>query len=829
MDLPVLEVIPLLKEKLRDYPVVILQAPPGAGKSTLVPLELLDEPWLAGKKMIMLEPRRLATKAVASRMAQLREESPGHTVGYRVRFESNVTSSTRIEVVTEGILTRKIQTDSNLEDIGLVIFDEFHERSLQADLALALALQVQHILRADLRILIMSATIDAATLSLLLNGAPVVTSQGRQFPVEMRYTSQDSDKPVALRSAQAVRKAVREESGDILVFLPGAGEIRQTMEYLDEEPLPAVVVPLFGDLPFRQQQEAILPREDGLRKVVLATSIAETSLTIEGIRVVIDAGLSRVPRFDPRSGLTRLDTIRVTKDAADQRSGRAGRLAPGICYRLWTEAVQRNLQPQRKPEILEADLAPLILELRQWGAVDPYELTWMTPPPKGAVSQSIDLLRQLEAIDEEGITARGKEMVRFPTHPRIAHMLSRPGLDGKSSSLACDVAAVLEERDPLGKDAGADLTLRIEALRRWRGKERVAADRGALERIEKLASQWRRFLRVDADNTLPADFEVGKLLVSAYPERVARQNGRQSEYFTLASGLVVKLPSHDPLVHQPWLCAAHLDAGKGEGKIFLAAPVHEDDLAELATKKETIFWDETGSRVLGALERRVGGVLLSSKPIQNLTDQQAIPVICRQLRERGLSLLDWGEEEAELQARILCLRTWRPLEGWPDVRNDILLEQPETWLTPFLAGVRRESELKRLDKSSLLKSMLPWELQGKLDELAPARLEVPTGSMIKLRYFEDGAAPILEVRLQEMFGLLETPAVNGGDKRVVLHLLSPGYKPVQVTQDLRSFWQNAYHEVRKELRRRYPKHSWPDDPWTATPVRGARRKPDQRS
>lgn len=774
----------------------------------------------------MLEPRRLATKAVAERMAQLRGEKSGDTVGYRIRFESRVSATTRIEVVTEGILTRKIQTDSNLGDVGLIIFDEFHERSLQADLALALALQVQSILRNDLRILIMSATLDTTALSSVLGGAPVVTSEGRQFPVQIRYADHDSDKAVPVRTAQAIRKALRDETGDVLVFLPGAGEIRQTVQRLEEEPIPAVVVPLYGDLPFREQQEAILPRTDGRRKVVLATSIAETSLTIEGIRVVIDAGLSRVPRFDPRSGLTRLETIRVTRDAADQRAGRAGRLGPGLCYRLWTEPVQRNLLPQRKPEILEADLAPLLLELRQWGTNDPSELTWMTPPPAGAVSQANDLLRELEAIDDHGITARGREMVRFPTHPRIAHLLSLASHGESERSLACDVAAALEERDPLGKEAGADLTLRIEALRRWRSGERVAADRSGLERMERLAANWRRFLDVKADNAMPADASVGRLLVAAYPERIARQKSRQSEYYTLTNGLVVKLPPHDPLMHQVWLCCAQLDSGKGEGKIFLAAPVHEEDLSEMASVREIITWDKDAGRVVGATEQRVGSLLLSSKPFPQITDDQAIPVICRQVEEQGLSLLGWGESEKEMQSRLLSLRRWRPDEAWPDVATEWLTKNPFKWLAPFLAGVRRENDLKKQDKQAMLRALVPWELQSRIEALAPAKIEVPTGSMIRLAYADDGAPPVLEVRLQEMFGLLDTPSVNEGKVKVVLHLLSPGYKPVQVTQDLRSFWTNTYAEVRKELRRRYPKHSWPEDPWTATPVRGVKRRTD---
>jgi ATP-dependent helicase HrpB len=824
-DLPVRDVLPQLRNKLSTHRVVILQAPPGAGKSTGVPLELLDEPWLAGKKIIMLEPRRLATKAVAERMAHVRNEKTGDTVGYRIRFESKTSPDTRIEVVTEGILTRRIQTDSNLEEVGLVIFDEFHERSLQADLALALTLQVQSILRDDLRILIMSATLDAAALSSVLGGAPVVTSEGRQFPVEIRYADHDNDKPVSIRAAQAVRKALRDESGDVLVFLPGAGEIRQAAQLLDEEPVPAVIVPLYGDLSFREQQDAILPRKDGMRKVVLATSIAETSLTIEGIRVVIDAGLSRVPRFDPRSGLTRLDTIRVTRDAADQRAGRAGRLGPGACYRLWTEAVQRVLQPQRKPEILEADLAPLMLELLQWGTAEPEKLTWMTPPPAGAVSQANDLLRQLDAIDEDGITARGRAMVRFPTHPRIAHLLSLASHGDAERALASDVAAALEERDPLGKEAGANLTLRIEALRRWRSGERVAADRAGLERVERLAANWRKFLSVKTDNSMPADSSVGKLLVAAYPERIARQKGRQSEYYTLTNGLVVKLPPHDPLMHEPWLCCAQLDSGKGEGRIFLAAPVEEEDLSAMAMTREVVTWDREAGKVSGATEKRVGSLLLSSRPFPQVSDALAIPVICKQVEEQGLILLDWGEAEKELQARLLSLRRWRPDEPWPDVSMEWLRTNALQWLAPFLAGVRKETELKKLDKPAMIRALIPWELQSRIEALAPARMEVPTGSMIHLRYADDGAPPVLEVRLQEMFGLLDTPLVNEGKVKVVLHLLSPGYKPVQVTQDLKSFWQNTYEEVRKELRRRYPKHSWPEDPWTATPVRGAKRRP----
>lgn len=823
MDLPVIEVIPLLREKLLTNRIVILQAPPGAGKSTVLPLHLLNEPWLASRKTVMMEPRRLAAKTVAQRLAQELGEPIGDTIGYRIRFESKTGAKTRLEVVTEGILTRKIQSDSSLEDVGLLIFDEFHERSLQADLALALSLQIQRLLREDLRILIMSATLDAEHLSKLLN-APVVTASGRQYPVTINYVAAESDKPVPMSVSVAIRKALRDESGDVLVFLPGSGEIRQTMKLLEEDVLSAVVVPLFGDLPFQEQQEAIMPRKDGKRKVVLATSIAETSLTIEGIRVVIDSGWSRLPRFDPSSGLTRLETVRVTRDAADQRAGRAGRLAAGVCHRLWTESTNRHLTAQRKPEILDADLAPVVLELRQWGVTDAASLPWITPPPPGAVSQAADVLEALEAIDAKGITPRGKEMVKLPTHPRIAHMLTLPGMTTSVKALAADVAAVLEERDPLDRGAGADLGLRVEALRRWRSGEKTSADRQGLMRIDRLSSQWRKFLDVEADNTAPDGFVIGRLITAAYPERIARQQSRQSDLYTLMNGLVIKLPPHDPLVHQPWICAAHVDSGKGQGKIFLASPVHEDDLAPLAHEQSVVSWDSSGGRVTGSMEKRIGSLLLSSKPIPIISDEEASRVICHEVAESELRLLDWGEEEVGMQDRLMSVKSWRPDEAWPDVSTKALINDVERWLSPYLAGVRKVVEIKKLDKAGILLGMLPWDLQQKLDHLAPQRIEVPTGSMIRLSYLPDGSPPVLEVRLQEMFGLLDTPAVNEGRMKVVLHLLSPGYKPVQVTRDLKSFWQSTYFEVRNELKRRYPKHAWPEDPLSATPVRGAKRR-----
>lgn len=819
--LPIFEILPELKLELSKNRIVILQAPPGAGKSTVLPLELLEEDWLGGKKMIMLEPRRLAARAAAYRMASLRTEPVGETAGYRIRFETQVTSRTRIEVVTEGILTRMIQRENSLEGVGLVIFDEFHERSLQADLALALCLQVQQVLRDDLRILIMSATLDGKKISSLLGDAPVVSSSGRQFPVEHRYYDFDPQGPIAVRMARTIRKALLESKGDILAFLPGAGEISKTKALLEAENVAATLCALLGDLPMKQQQEAILPLPDGKRKIVLSTSIAETSLTIEGISIVVDSGYSRVPRFDPRSGLTRLETIRVTKDAADQRSGRAGRMGPGICYRLWSEGLTASLVPHRSPEILDADLAPLVLELSQWGVKDVNDLTWITTPPSGAVSQARELLEELGALKDGYVTERGKQMLPLPSHPRIAHMLLEAGVEG---GLATDIAALLEERDPLPRGAGADLTLRLEALRKWRGGEKTNTDRNALERIERLAGSWRRILKIEVDNTIPRDQDVGQLLALAYPERIARQIEKNSERYKLANGRMARLPAHDPLMREPWLSVAHLDAGSGEGKIFLAAALDQNELHHLAQEKEVVLWDVERGIVVGTMEKRIGNLVLQSRPLHAIPEEKRTRVLCEAVRLEGLKILGWSETHITWAARVMSLRTWRVQEAWPDVSEGNLLTTLENWLSPYLLQSSKRTDLQKLDLKTILSSLVDWPLGQKFDVLAPDKLSVPSGSMVPLIYFADGRPPVMEVRLQEVFGLLETPAVNEGKIKIVMHLLSPGYKPVQVTQDLKSFWQTTYHEVRKELRMRYPKHSWPEDPWTAKAVKGAKRR-----
>jgi ATP-dependent helicase HrpB len=825
MNYPVLEIVEDLKQKLIALNIAILQAPPGAGKSTILPLQLINESWLAGKKIIMLEPRRLAARSVAMRMANLLDEEVGKTVGYRVRFETRVSAQTKIEVVTEGILTRMIQSDNSLDGVGLLIFDEFHERSLQADLALALSLQVQQILRPDLRLLIMSATLDTSMLSDLLK-APVIASMGRQHPVAIKYYPPDAKAHVSVNITKVIRKTLHEENGDILVFLPGAGEIHRCAQLLEEQNPGATVHTLYGDMPFNKQQQAILRDPNGRRKIVLSTSIAETSLTIEGISIVIDCGLARVPRFDPRSGLTRLETIRVTKDSADQRAGRAGRLGPGVAYRLWNEREQSNLVANRKPEILEADLAPLMLELASWGVASTNELTWITPPPAGAVNQATELLHELGALENNKITGRGARMAKLPTHPRLAHMFIESVDTGQNyPALAADIASVLEERDPLPRESGADLSLRVEILRKWRKGERVDADRNVLERIEKLASSWRKLMKADENNDAIFDTDIGKLLMEAYPERIARQMEKHGERYKLFNGRVAKLPPHDQLSRVSWLVIAELDAGTGgEGKIFQAAPIDQTDLLSHAKEVENVFWDVERKMVAGTLDRRIGNLVLSSKTISKLSRESRLKCLFDQVRAGGLKMIGWNDNEVEWQARVLSLKKWRPNENWPDVSDAALLLKLENWLAPFTEEIYKQSELQKLNLDEITQTILPWELSTKLERLAPPKIEVPSGSNIKLRYSPEGSPPVMEVRLQEVFGLADTPTVNEARQKIMMHLLSPGYKPVQVTQDLKSFWNTTYHEVRKELRMRYPKHSWPDDPWTAVAVRGARRR-----
>jgi ATP-dependent helicase HrpB len=811
--LPIHEVLAEVKQKLQTNNTLILQAPPGAGKSTVLPIELLNQAWLEGKKIILLEPRRLAVRSVAQRLAELLGEKVGETVGYRIRFDTKISSKTRIEVVTEGILTRQIQQDNALENVGLVIFDEFHERSLNADLALALSREVQQVLREDLRLLIMSATLNLDKLSVLLDNAPIVESKGRQYPIEYIHIDENRTIPLPNQLVTAIKKAVKEQKGDLLVFVPGVREINKCLSYLSEF-TEATALPLHGNLPLDKQRDAIKPFANGQRKIVLATSIAETSLTIEGITTVIDSGYARVPRFDPRSGLSKLDTIRVTQDAADQRAGRAGRTSAGVCYRVWSKGIQ--LEAHRVPEILEADLCSTVLELANWGIQDTNSLTWLTPPPKGAVAQSNDLLEQLGALQQNKITAKGKEILTLPTHPRIAHLLLE-AKENKLLSLAIDIAAILEERDPLPNSAGTDINLRIEAFRRSR-QNSSKNNFHNFRNIDKLAQSWYKRFRISASNQAVIQSETGFLLSLAYPERIAKhKNGTQ---YQLANNRTASLFPQDNLINEQWLAIGAMNIGKNDGQIFLASPIDPTDLP--TTKHKVLKWNKTKGELIAQTEVRVGDILLKATKTIIDNEEKAIETLCEAIKIERNNLLPFSKEVTAWQCRVMSLKKWNPKEDWPTVTTEYLFDNVQDWLAPYLSKITKKKELQKLDLLSILQNSLPWGMN--LEEFAPQKFTVPSGSSIKLTYFENGQAPVLAARLQEVFGLLETPKINKGKNTVLMHLLSPGYKPVQVTSDLHSFWDNTYIEVKKELKRRYPKHSWPDDPWTATAVRGVKKR-----
>ncbi|MGA9031193.1 MAG: ATP-dependent helicase HrpB [Sulfuricaulis sp.] len=833
-QLPIDGILPQLRQTLAVNHAVVLQAPPGAGKTTHVPLALLDEAWLGGRSILMLEPRRLAARAACARMAQLRSETAGETIGYRIRFDSNVTAKTRIEVLTEGILTRRLQTDPELKNVGLVIFDEFHERHLHADLALALCLDSQRALREDMKILVMSATLDGESISKLLDDAPIVTSEGRRYPVDIRYLPRDPSGPLPPLVCDAVRTALENNAGDVLVFLPGAWEIRRTQELLEAKVAANVDVhPLYGDLPWEIQDRAIQPSA-GRRKIVLTTPIAETSLTIEGVRVVVDSGFARVPQFDPRSGLTRLTTVRISRASSEQRAGRAGRLAPGVCYRLWSETTQRGLVPQSLPEIRGADLASLALELAAWGAREARALAWLDPPPEASFSQARELLTELDALDSTGlITKAGRAMARLPLHPRLSHMLfaaERLGLE----ALACDVASLLSERDILSGEArrSTDFTQRLEALWAFRlhgrqGAQSHHADAGACARVNQAAQQYRRMQSL-SEPVSPTDAaSAGLLLALAYPDRVALARAPGETRYLLASGRGARLPDAEIRLRQPCIVAANLDAGETEGLIYSAAPldvyVLRKQLATHLRTEDVVRWDGQQQSVVARREERFGALVLDSKPLTDADANQMRAAMLDGIRRLGIEALPWTRETREWQARVLSLRHWLPAGNWPDVSNEALRDTQDDWLGPYLDGVTRRDHLTRLDLSAILKNLLDWEQGRRLEEEAPTHLEVPSGSSVRLEYIP-GESPVLKVKLQEMFGLADTPRVAGGKVPVTLHLLSPAQRPIQVTQDLRGFWERTYPEVKKELKGRYPRHPWPDDPWSATPTRRATRR-----
>ena len=836
--LPIDAVLPALRETLDASRGAVLVAPPGAGKTTRVPLELLSAPWAEGKRILVLEPRRLAARAAATHMSRLLGEDVGGTVGYRVRLEKRISARTRIEVVTEGIFTRMVQDDASLDGIAAVLFDEFHERHLTADLGLALALESRAVLRDDLRLVVMSATLEAAPVAALLGGARVIVSEGRQFSVETRWRPPREGVHISVAVAAAVRELIADSavSGDLLVFLPGMAELHRVRHALEDSPpsSPVEVLLLHGGLTL-SEQDRVLRRSGSQRRVVLSTAIAESSVTLEGVRAVIDAGLARVPRFSPRSGMTRLETTRVSRASADQRRGRAGRVAPGVCVRLWSEEVHAQLLVRAVPEMLEADLAPLALELACAGTADASRLQWLDLPPAGALAQARALLADLGALDRAGhATAHGRAMAALGVEPRLAHLVLVAGARG-CVTLGCEIAALLGERDLLLREAAefdADLRTRVELVR---GSGRVSdADRGRLERVRQEARALRRALGAGNNNSDNGDnndndsnddiARTGELVALAYPDRVAIRRSGDAPRFLLRNGRGARLASQQSLGQSQFLAIADLDGVAGESRIWLAAPLDEVGLraavgAAIVTERR-VTWDETSDAVRASEREMLGAILLRERPILEPDQALVMSAIIGRVHEMGIAAVPWNETATKLRARLAFAHRHAP-DDYPDVSDEALLGELGQWLAPAIAGARRLSEIARADLGGALLSRLSWPARATLDEIAPTHLEVPSGSRIGVDY-SDPEAPVLAVRLQELFGLAETPRVAMGRVPVTLHLLSPAHRPVQVTRDLANFWRTTYFEVRRDLKGRYPRHPWPDDPMTAPPTRRAK-------
>ena len=818
LNLPVAEVAGEIDRLLPQNSCVVVTAPPGAGKSTLLPLTILEN--LPEGKVLMLEPRRVAARQIAERMAWMLGEPVGRTVGYRMRFEQKVSAGTRIEVLTEGVLVRRLVDDPGLEGVSVVIFDEFHERSLTTEVALALTREAQQVLRPDLRMLVMSATIDTDALCRDLD-APLVESRGKMFPVEVvRGKEEAKPENAAELVAQTVRLAHRDHAGDILVFLPGEADIRRCAEHLGASLGETQVFPLYGMLSGEEQRRAIAPSAPGSRKIVLATPIAETSLTIEGVRVVVDSGLCRKPVYDPQRGLSRLETVRISRDMADQRAGRAGRVAPGVCYRLWSAATEQRMPPVRVPEILEADLAPTVLAIAAWGESRPERLPWLAPPPALSLRHARELLEELGALDANGsITPHGRALAGLPCHPRVAQMLLKADTPERKA-LAADLAALLEEKDPLDTPE-AGVYVRLKALRDARQSRRE----GRWSRMCRIAEQYRKMVRVPVDDADPDPFEAGALLAAAYPERIAKAWKDGVGRFCLAGGDLAAVDPSDPLAASEWLAVGSLHAAPGGvGRIFLAAPLGASDLKPYIRRRDVVAWDSRQGSVAARRESRVGQLAVSAQPLSDVPREEIVRVICEAARKEGTSMLDFSDEVQNLQRRVAAVAAWRPELELPDLSTETVLERASEWLPPFIGKATTTAELKRIDLCAALWSLLTYPQQQAVDRLAPSHITVPTGSRIRVEYRQGADAPVVRVRLQECFGLTDTPRVDDGRRPVLMELLSPGFKPVQLTTDLRSFWEGTYFEVRKELKRRYPKHAWPDDPLAADPVRGVKKK-----
>ena len=838
-NLPIMQVLPDLMDHLRTSRAAVLIAEPGAGKTTAIPPAFLNEPWMAGKSILMLEPRRLAARSAATYISATLGESVGQTVGYRMRMDSKVSKNTRIVVVTEGVLTRMLQTDPTLGDVGLLIFDEFHERSLHADIGLALALEAQSILRDDLRILVMSATLDGEKVSALLEGAPVFDCPGRTYPVETIYVSSaPGNQPLEKWAASAVRRVLAEQSGDILLFLPGEREIRRTQRELELSILPdrTVLRPLYGQLSQELQNSAVAPAVQGERKVVLATSIAETSLTIQGIRTVIDTGLRRTQVFSPRTGMPRLETVPVSKASADQRRGRAGRTAPGVCYRLWSQEEHNRLPDDNVPEIMETDLAQLALELAVWGVRDPAALQWLDAPPAAPFAQGAALLRQLGALDASGaITPHGRSMAALGAHPRIAHMLLR-ALELGTAPLACRLAALLGERDPFRGPAAldCDLTLRVESLLRFEhSADAGGVDPSALRVIQRESRNHLQQLQSAAGSqslTSPDQLSMasqvdlslcGLLLSFAYPDRIGQKRGEGA--FLLSGGRGAAMNSGQPLERSTYIVAAVIDDRAGQGKIQLAAALEESHLlkyhASSISEESEVYWDSDSGSVKARSRTRFGSLIIKEMSHNRPSAEEVEEVLMRVIAAQGLDVLPWEKGVLQLRQRMMFMHSLR--KDWPDVSNESLIDRLDVWLRPYLHGMRSLRDLGRIPLSRALEGMLDWNQRQTLDKEAPTHLTVPSGSRVPVDY-DNPAAPVLAVRLQEMFGQIDTPMLGGGRIPVVLHLLSPARRPMQVTSDLASFWRSTYFEVKKDLKGRYPKHYWPDDPLQAVPTNRTR-------
>ena len=857
VEFPITPLLLEIKRSLQAHPRLVLEAPPGAGKTTQVPLALLDEAWLGGRRIIMLEPRRVAARAAAGFMARQLGESVGDTVGYRIRFESKVSARTRIEVVTEGILTRMLQDDPMLEGIGALLFDEFHERHLAGDLGLALALDVQSQLREELRIVVMSATLDGEKLARFLE-APRLSSEGRSYPVTIAHFPTRREESLEAQTRSAVEETLRKHPGDVLVFLPGQREIAKVEMALSHLlpplrrqgrageglsghseslsiPAPSppnlpllsqgeeqiVVLPLHGELSIEQQSAALQPDPHGRRRVVLATNVAESSVTLPGVRVVIDSGQAREPRYDPNSGFARLQIVNISQASADQRAGRAGRVAEGWAYRLWPQS--QRLEPQRRPEIAQVELASLALELAAWGSDD---LRFVDPPPSGALSAARDLLRRLGALgDSNSITALGKRMLALGTHPRLASMLLSARSE-EDRALACDLAALVEARDPL-RSGGDALAARWRALAAFRlGRVAGDAHRSGLAAIDAAAKQWRRRLR--SDTASPREIEahrLGDLLAHAFPDRIAHQHSTDPRRYQLANGRMARIFDDSAMFGEPWIVVAELRYEARDALILRAAPVDEaslrQDFAERFLSEDAVRWD-AGRRALSAQrETRFDQIVLETRPAGRVDPQRAAAALTDAVRELGLDSLPWSDSLRQWRERVRCLRDWLPEAGFPDLSDEALLAALTGWLQPAFAGKTRLDALGEDELADALKSRMEWSQRQRIDQLAPARLSVPSGMERKVEYAH-GQPPVLAVKLQELFGLADTPRVADGRIAVVLHLLSPGGKPLQVTQDLRGFWERTYPEVKKEMKGRYPRHPWPDDPWSATATHRAK-------